>query len=686
MIKHFYLFCLLFSLGISAAIGQQEYKEEIDQLLGTKQYDAALDKVKRDLRTDLNLFAAQFDRDFKFAVNTGQKKEICLYGCVMGYYCLLTSKPDSARYYLDKAIEFSFKYRYERFLLESTKILGAIQFRTVALENAEKNFRTALSLAYQLENKKEIANLSNNLGGVYYQRQELDSALHYYLLSLRFDSEIGTDSLNISYTLNNIGLIYAALKQYDKSIPYYNQVIEIKKNFNDLQSISSTYQNLGSAYFFMDKYQESIVAFKEGLTYFSDVENPLTESSIEANMATSFMKLEKFDSSKFYFEKAIKTKFEIGDSIGIASAYGNLGELYMHLEDKNKCYEYQEKSIEISKIIGLREYVLNGYQKIVDAALAFKDYEMLTKYYPLYDAMKDSLFNSSLSETLAETQTKYETEKKEAAIALLKSDNEAKESKLNLRKNQLIAALFAIIALAVGSWGYYGRVKAKQKEALNKAIIEEKEAGLKAVFDATEEERKRIAKELHDGIGQQMSGLKLAWGNLQEKLVSKAPSETEVLQKLTKILDDAANEVRSISHQMMPRALQENGVVSAINDMLEKSLGFSNIQFEFNQNINEQRFDERIELSLYRICQELINNIIKHSGANQVHIQLVKSKQFIALIIEDNGKGFNYDAAKKGGIGMLNMSSRINTLNGEINFEPGPTTGTLATIRIPIQA
>lgn len=680
----FLSFLVLFLFAFSGLFAQQEYKEEIDQLLGAKNYDEAIDKVKRDLRTDLQLFGAQFDKDFRFAVNTGQKKEICLYGCVMGYYCLLTSQPDSAKFYLDKAIEFSFKYRYERFLLEATKILGAIQYRTVALSNAENNFRTALSLAIKLDNKKEIANLSNNIGGVFYQKQELDSALYYYLLSLRIDSEIGTDSLNISFTLNNIGLIYNSLKQVDKSIAYFSQVIEIKKEYNDLQSLGATYQNLGASYYLIKNYRKSIDTYKEGLTLFEPGENRLTESSLETNMATSYMNLEQYDSAQYYYDKAIATKLEIGDSIGLASTYGNYGELKYRQGDKKASYFFQLKSIDISKAIGTREYVLNGYQKIVDVAIENKDFEMLKEYYPLYDAMKDSLFNSSLSEQLAEVETKYETEKKEASIQLLQSENEIKESKLNLRKNQLYAALFALVALLLGGWNYYGRIKSQQKEALNQAIIEEKEAGLRAVFDATEDERKRIAKELHDGIGQQMSGLKLAWGNLKEKITANAPSEAEVLQKLTRILDDAANEVRSISHQMMPRALQENGVVSAISDMLEKSLSFSGITHEFNQNVDQQRFDERIELSLYRICQELINNIIKHSGANQINVQLIKSKSFVALIIEDNGKGFNFESAKKDGIGMLNMSSRINTLNGEINFEPGPSTGTLATIRIPL--
>jgi signal transduction histidine kinase len=211
------------------------------------------------------------------------------------------------------------------------------------------------------------------------------------------------------------------------------------------------------------------------------------------------------------------------------------------------------------------------------------------------------------------------------------------------------------------------------------AILLEKEKGLSAVFDATEKERQRIAKDLHDSVGQQMSGLKLAWSNL---IQSKEPiqNQKENLGKLSAVLEDAASEVRDISHQMMPKVLTEFGLGPAIQEMLDKSLQLTNLKYEFEQfNINE-RFDSRIEVSLYRICQELVNNVIKHSSATLLAVQLFKNQNHLILIVEDNGSGIASQISD--GHGILNIKSRLNTINGEVNYEPGHQAGTTATVRI----
>jgi signal transduction histidine kinase len=118
--------------------------------------------------------------------------------------------------------------------------------------------------------------------------------------------------------------------------------------------------------------------------------------------------------------------------------------------------------------------------------------------------------------------------------------------------------------------------------------------------------------------------------------------------------------------------------------MLEKSLGLSSIRYTLEHyKVQDIRFDERVEVGVYRVCQELISNIIKHSGATEVMVQLLMSKQFLILIVEDNGKGFSRENTG-GGIGLMNMTSRINTVNGDITMEPSPESGTVATIRIPV--
>ena len=223
----------------------------------------------------------------------------------------------------------------------------------------------------------------------------------------------------------------------------------------------------------------------------------------------------------------------------------------------------------------------------------------------------------------------------------------------------------------------------KRKAQIEKdlALLKEKDEGTKAVIEAQEEERRRISKDLHDGIGQQLSGLKMAWQNVSTKVGEKSPELYSDLMELTKVLDDSADEVRSISHQMMPRALQEFGLVPAIEDMLGKAFKLSSISYEFNHHKIE-RFHANKEVALYRICQELINNIAKHSQAKHVTVQLLKVKSHVVLMVEDNGVGMK--EGQSDGHGMLNIKTRLNLINGELHFNSHNHEGTTATIRVPV--
>ena len=303
--------------------------------------------------------------------------------------------------------------------------------------------------------------------------------------------------------------------------------------------------------------------------------------------------------------------------------------------------------------------------------------------------LKDSLLNEKNSKALAEIRTKFETAEKEKALAeeKIKTEKLAKEAaEANLAASTRTKWITLLIALVIGIVLLFGimrqRNKRKAQAEKDAAIIEERDRGTQAVFNAQEEERKRISKDLHDGVGQQLSGLKMAFQKLSRELASSNPEKQEEVQKLSGILSESADEVRSISHQMMPKALTDLGLIEALEDMLSKSLGMNNIEYQFEYFGISEQLNERIEISLYRVAQELINNIIKHSKATNIAIQLFKKAGKVILVVEDNGVGLKSEATD--GHGLLNMKSRINAVNGEMNLEPSPKSGTLATIRIPL--
>ena len=221
----------------------------------------------------------------------------------------------------------------------------------------------------------------------------------------------------------------------------------------------------------------------------------------------------------------------------------------------------------------------------------------------------------------------------------------------------------------------------KENSDYQKAIIKEKERGLKAMIEGQEIERTRIARELHDGVVQQIGSIILKSRNLFSK---KNLIDEKESQDVLKNLENSNKDLRNISHQMMPRALKELGIIPALNDLLEGSLKYANIKYSLEHfNINE-RLPNKIEITIYRITQELINNIIKHSKANEVSVQLFNTNNSIILIVEDDGVGFSSQKSKKG-IGLLNISSRLDLVKGDVNFEPSPKSGTLVTIKIPME-
>jgi signal transduction histidine kinase len=275
-------------------------------------------------------------------------------------------------------------------------------------------------------------------------------------------------------------------------------------------------------------------------------------------------------------------------------------------------------------------------------------------------------------------EAKYENESKQREISLLLKDNEIKQM-------ELYASLLGIAILVVTGFLLYQWIRLRNRKKIHDEILRQKELRIRAIVEAQEAEQVRIAKDLHDGVGQLLTGVKLGWQNI---ITEMGASDTSLKTKMISsndLLNQVAGEVRSISHQMMPRALNESGLVIAIEDMLNGALKNTEIHYSFEHSNISQRFTKEIEITVFRTTQELVNNILKHSGANTLTIQLIKNQNQLVLFVEDNGKGFKFDESTQKGFGLMNIITRVKLVNGEVNYEPGPFNGTITTIRIPVK-
>ncbi len=205
---------------------------------------------------------------------------------------------------------------------------------------------------------------------------------------------------------------------------------------------------------------------------------------------------------------------------------------------------------------------------------------------------------------------------------------------------------------------------------------------LNAVFETQESERKRLAEDLHDSVGQVLSAIKLNLHRLNKNCVNDASQP--LLADTRKLTDECIQEIRNIIHNVLPPVLTDYGLKEAIEGLCIKVAQTTNVKVELKKMLDDERPAPEIELAFYRIAQELFSNAIKHSEATIIHLTITKDAGWLIMEFKDNGKGFNMDEVNKHGFGLKNLQSRVQLINGEINVYTKPKNGTITIIRVMV--
>lgn len=495
------------------------------------------------------------------------------------------------------------------------------------------------------------------------------------------------DSLHIAKTYYLWGDAIYYIRNREKAKKYYKKALQLDK-FLPNSYLIKTVQNINTCNleiiqrakkeFSNKKYNDLITQiikkYDSLIPHYIKTENLREVSRIYSLIAGCYSEKKQPKKALFPLEKAIYYAKEKNDSILEAFAIVKKCQTLNYLKKHKLALKLIQKAKKIyskTNDLGMLLYVYVVEKESLSSLKKYKEASLIS----------DTIFNISVKKydlSFADKMTAYEakfkTSEKEKELLQTKAEKATTELELNNQK-QLTYGLFGGLAiLLLAGFSIFQRNKRKHQLA----IANQKEQNLQSIIFAEEKERTKIARDLHDGIVQQIGATILKSRTIFDELgiADEAASK--------KILDnfEASNkELREISHQMMPRALEEAGLITALRHLFENSLHPSNIKYDFeHQNINK-RLPKNIEITLYRITQELINNILKHSKASEVNIQLFKTENDIIYMIEDNGTGFS--STKKEGIGLKNIKSRIDLIKGIVNFST-ENTGTLTTIKIPL--
>ncbi len=635
-----YIFTLLFALVVFSTNGQDNSKVYVDSLIesyGDIDDSLLVKKLIREsfykvIKSDeKGLWIARRTLEITKQNNDKEGETDALNN--IGISFDIKGQSDSSAFYFNQYLSHSELMNDSIRIGRALNNLGMLSWNLGDYNKAITLFYRYLEISEKMDVKEGTANACSNIGLLYMELKQISKALEYSKKAFNMRLELEVPS-RLATSCNNIGICYKELKQYDSALFYYNKGIGFAEAINNQNQLGDLYTNLGNLYVLQN---DNLLAYKT-------------------------------------LKKSLK--YRPNESLN-ASTYVSLSEVATLLNKPNEALDYAKKAYELRKNDEGLGNLVNVYLNLANAYYNIKNYKDAQTFYLKWGEAKDSIYSKENTKAVADLEIRYQTEKKEKELANKELELSAKDLEISNRNNLLVGLAGGILIIILLSLYLIQRKKRKAQYEKDEAIIHEKDRGLKAIILAQEEERKRIAKELHDGIVQQLGGLKLG---LQKEFANNATDKTK---NLIKILDDSAQELRELSHKMMPKALSELGLVPALEDMLSNSLGNTNIRFKFEHFGIAERFADSIEITIYRIAQELINNVTKHSRASQVNIQLFKSGKYLVLIVEDNGKGFELESEKQG-IGLLNISSRLDTVNGKVNFEPSPESGTLATVKIPI--
>ncbi|MBK8848219.1 MAG: sensor histidine kinase, partial [Bacteroidetes bacterium] len=552
------------------------------------------------------------------------------------------------------------------------------------LDEALKNYDTCYLIRERMKDTAGIAAVLNNMGNVYRYKGWYDLSLDYFLKSIKIEESQG-NLRNISEGYANLGTVYGEIEQLDKALFYFNKAFRMEEESGGGNSTAGLAANMASIYASLGKNDSAIYYGSFSLQQAQKQGDKYNQSVAYAALGFANSNLKKYSEAAGFHETALAIAKEIGDVNGQAQSSMSLGDIYKNSGQYDKAIANCTESILLAKQVESPLILKKCYAILSEVYQQQGNFQKALVYNELFLAMNDSIMSESKQHAMEEMQVKFDTEKKETENRLLQQQNNINSLTISKQRNQIIVLIAGIALLALLGYLFFQYRKNKQQQLHNRHIMEQQELRTRAIIDAEEKERQRIGRELHDGVGQMLAAAKMNLASVAETNASIATELKSKLHNAIDMVDDSAKEIRNISHNMLPNMLIKSGLANAVRELVDKIASSGKLKVELEIVGLEQRLDDNTESFLFRILQELVANTIKHSMADKINMQLIRHVDELVFMMEDNGKGFNYqEALKKNGIGLSNILSRVNYLHGKIDFDAALGRGTTVTITIPL--
>ncbi len=536
----------------------------------------------------------------------------------------------------------------------------------------------ALRLARKNTDSIGVAQLKRHIGVANYFSGKYDVAAKYLQEAIAILEKDKKNRSKLAPVYNDLAKLYRKTRDLDKALENYSNANAIYRSLNDTAGIAMILNESGVVYEYKYDYKEAVNRYSMSMHLAEKAGDSLSVSYSLSNIAGVYVIEKKYDLAEKNLLRCLRIREILKDSFAMALAYSDLGVAMNAKGDYKKAIDYLTLSNRLAEKLRYPELQSNNYNELSAVSQKQGDFQKAFEYFNKRTALRDSLFNLEKTKEIQRLNSQYETARKEQQI-------QSQQNRIRMQ-NYLMAGIGVLVVLGLMlAFSYYKRYRLKQESQLQAEILKQQELKARAILEAEENERQRIAKDLHDGVGQMMSAAKMNLSAIESELSFTDPKQKESFDKAISLVDESCKEVRTVSHIMMPNALLRNSLGNAIHEFVNK-LSNKTMQVHVYTEGLDEKLDTNVETVLYRVIQECVHNAMKHAQATNLDISLIRDKDGISGTVEDNGKGFDpADKENFEGIGLKNIITRIEYLRGTVDFDSAPGRGTVIAMHVPLQ-
>lgn len=547
----------------------------------------------------------------------------------------------------------------------------------------------AIGVAVSNKDDFQKASSYRALFSLYYNLRKNDSAIKYSAYAMDLTEKI-KDTNNIATMYGNLCRIYSGMELYDKSVEFGKLGITAGERYKDYKGMLISMNNLGNCYLSLDSNRLAIAIFEKQLVAGNKYRRTRSVLNALINLGVTYFNLADQNNLARVAKQMQAGEPEFDESDMSGASYRHLVYGYNHLLNKRYPLAQDQflKGLEIAERDSITSPMESLYLAMSTAKYAQEDFAAAYVYDNKWSALNNSLKRKEMAEYALDLETKYGTENKTAKIKLQESQLKQQHT-INFI---LIGSALGLLLISALVFTNYRHKQKLQQQRIADLETQQQLNATEAVLKGEEQERTRLAKDLHDGLGGMLSGIKYSFNTMKGNLIM-TPENAQAFERSMDMLDSSIKEMRRVAHNMMPEALVKFGLDVALKDFCNDISKSGALQVSYQSiGLDDVVIEQTTAITIYRIVQELINNTMKHAAAKTALVQLAKTGNQLSVTVEDDGKGFDTsvlthprpDDQVRPGIGWANIQSRVEFLKGrlDVNSQPGKGTSVLIELNV----